>query len=107
MVDELHVVDDESRGVIIESFLTRLLVLQNFQEFSNTNFNKLRIVALSATLSNIKDLGYWLKVKKENIFVFGAEYRPVKLNKLIFGYQPKNNAYVFNYGLNYKINQII
>ncbi len=41
VLDELHMIDDESRGYIMELMITKLLVLQQ----------KIQLVGMSATLS--------------------------------------------------------
>ena len=47
----------------------------------------MRMIAISATIPNIEDLSEWLSssgVKAEE-FVFGEEYRPVKLIQKVYG----------------------
>ncbi|KAI5817967.1 P-loop containing nucleoside triphosphate hydrolase protein [Pyronema omphalodes] len=53
--DELHMVDDEHRGFILEILAAKLLCLGN----------KIQIVGMSATLSNADTLGKWLKAQRE------------------------------------------
>lgn len=57
--------------------------------------SKIRIIAVSATIPNIGEVGEWLKVPKHNICVFGEEYRPVKINKVVLGFKPTGNPFTF------------
>jgi replicative superfamily II helicase len=41
----------------------------------------MRIIALSATIPNIDDVGAWLHVPEEYRFRFGDECRPVKVRR--------------------------
>ena len=67
IVDEVHLIDDTSRGPVIEVLLTRLKLLNKW------------IVALSATIGNPTVLGQWLKA-----IVIQSSYRPVKLLEGVF-----------------------
>jgi hypothetical protein len=44
------------------------------------------IVAVSATLPNLPDVGRWICAPHENIFAFDATFRPVKLDVYVQGY---------------------
>jgi helicase len=64
VVDEIHMLTDNSRGPTLEILLTRLKeIVPNAQ-----------IIGLSATISNAKEIAEWLKAD----FVF-SEWRPVRL----------------------------
>lgn len=54
MVDEIHYIGNKSRGQIIESLITRMLMLKSLKELENQNVSNLRIVGISATLQNDK-----------------------------------------------------
>ena len=54
MVDEIHIIGDGRRGAILETLLCKLLLAPISP----------RIVAMSATIGNISELSYFLKVKK-------------------------------------------
>lgn len=104
LIDEIHTIDDEDRGVILESLITRLKLMQNMSEFNNKELMNLRVVCLSATLNNINDFGTWLNA---SVFVFNDEYRPVKLDKVVLGYLPKGNPFLFDLSLNYRLYDVI
>ncbi|KAF9886821.1 hypothetical protein FE257_011068 [Aspergillus nanangensis] len=68
VLDELHMLDDEHRGYLIELIVTKLLLLrQNIQ-----------IVGMSATLSNTELLSEWINA---NYFV--STYRPVPIDEYL------------------------
>ena len=46
---------------------------------------QLRIVGLSATLPNYKDVAEFLHVPERGLFYFGPEYRPVPLQQAFIG----------------------
>ncbi len=68
IVDEIHLLNDSSRGPTLEIVLT---ILQNLI--------KPQIIGLSATIGNPKDLANWLNVK-----LVIDNWRPVELKKGIF-----------------------
>ncbi|MDI6881807.1 MAG: DEAD/DEAH box helicase [Methanothermobacter sp.] len=66
IVDEFHMIGEYTRGPIIECAITRSMILNP----------GMRIIALSATLSNLEEIGAWLNAK-----VIQHDYRPVPLYK--------------------------
>ena len=62
IVDEVHLLGDDYRGATLEIVLTKLL-LENC-----------RIICLSATIPNCREIGAWLGAK-----VIKSDYRPTKL----------------------------
>jgi helicase len=64
VVDEIHMLTDNSRGPTLEILLTRLKEIAP----------RAQIIGLSATISNAKEIAEWLNAD----FVF-SEWRPVKL----------------------------
>ena len=66
--DEIHLLNDPSRGPTLEVTLTRLRELMEFQ-----------LLGLSATISNSKEMADWLDCK-----LIKSDYRPVELKKGIF-----------------------
>ncbi|MFI5412918.1 MAG: DEAD/DEAH box helicase, partial [Candidatus Micrarchaeales archaeon] len=63
--DEIHMIDDSSRGPTLEVLITKLATTC-----------KAQIIALSATIGNADELAKWLKAK-----LVQSDYRPVKLKK--------------------------
>lgn len=55
-----------------------------------TNQSMIRIVGLSATLPNYRDVAEFLGVNEAGLFFFDASYRPVPLGMQFLGVTPKN-----------------
>lgn len=91
LLDEVHQVGD-SRGATFESVVTRMLVASD--ESRRTSFSlpvsHLRVIAVSATIGNMQDVGQWLRVKRECIKEFDASYRPVDLEYKVIGFNIRN-----------------
>ena len=82
IIDEVHLLGDV-RGPVIEGNVIRIL------EWAE-NFGKdIRILGLSATLPNYKEVAKFLKVDKEGVFYFGNEYRPIPLEQNYIGVSEK------------------
>ncbi|HID19593.1 MAG TPA: DEAD/DEAH box helicase [Methanophagales archaeon] len=69
VVDEAHVVGEEKRGPRLEGALAR------FRSFNSSA----RMLALSATMSNVEEFGNWLHAS-----VIKSEWRPVPLKEEVF-----------------------
>ncbi|XP_017776106.1 PREDICTED: helicase POLQ-like [Nicrophorus vespilloides] len=68
VVDELHLVGDNSRGPNLEELLTKVLVSKN----------DIQIIGMSATIGNLKDICTFLKAD-----VYVNDFRPVELVEYI------------------------
>ncbi|KAK2746762.1 hypothetical protein FQN55_005489 [Onygenales sp. PD_40] len=66
VLDELHMLDDEHRGYLIEIMVTKLMLLQQ----------DIQIVGMSATLSNTEILAKWLHA---NYYI--SKYRPIPIEE--------------------------
>ncbi len=75
--DEVHMLDDPSRGPTLEILVTKLAKISNAQ-----------IIALSATIGNADDLAKWLDAK-----LVQSDYRPIKLKK---GVMHDSHAYYYD-----------
>lgn len=75
IIDEVHLLND-SRGPVIESLVARL----KERVRGDKDRNACRLLGLSATLPNYKDVGKFLKVSDNNIFYFDGSFRPVPLS---------------------------
>ncbi len=87
--------------------ITRLLFLSQTPELQSYPLAKLRMIGLSATLSNINEIAEWFGVQRDGLFVFGEAYRPVTLIKKVLGYQSNGNYFLFEQSLNYKLKEIL
>ena len=82
IIDEIHLLHDD-RGPVIESVVTRTRRL-----VEQTN-QPVRIVGLSATLPNYRDVAVFLKVEEEHTFFFDGGYRPCPLKQTFIGVSEK------------------
>ena len=82
IIDEIHLLA-EDRGAVIESIVART------QRYIETSQKMIRIIGLSATLPNYKDVANFLKVNESSLFYFGPEYRPVPLDQTFIGITEK------------------
>ncbi len=78
--DEVHVINDPSRGPTLEIVLTQLAGMTNSQ-----------ILALSATIQNADEIANWL-----NAGLVKSDYRPVKLNKGVM--YPDESGHIIEFG---------
>jgi len=86
VIDEVHLLDADRRGSVLEVTISRLRRLCDP-----------RIVALSATMTNIEDVAEWLDAPPESTFAFGDEYRPVPLNADVKTYSHGDNPFADKY----------
>lgn len=91
LIDEVHILK-ETRGATLEAVVSRM---------KNIGSN-VRFVALSATVPNSEDIATWLGKDATNQHIpahrehFGEDFRPVKLQKFVYGYQSNGNDFVFD-----------
>jgi ATP-dependent DNA helicase HFM1/MER3 len=91
LIDEVHILK-ETRGATLEAVVSRM---------KNIGSN-VRFVALSATVPNSEDIATWLGKDATNQHVpahrehFGEDFRPVKLQKFVYGYQSNANDFAFD-----------
>ena len=86
VIDEVHLLDSEKRGGVLEVTVSRLRRLCGP-----------RIVALSATMRNVEDIAAWLDAPEEATFAFGDDYRPVPLEAGVATYTHGENAFADKY----------
>ncbi|KAL4816130.1 hypothetical protein BDW67DRAFT_54743 [Aspergillus spinulosporus] len=68
VLDELHMLDDEHRGYLLELMVTKLLLLQQ----------DIQIIGMSATISNTELLADWINAR-----YFVSTYRPVPVDEYL------------------------
>ncbi|EXJ70547.1 DNA polymerase theta subunit [Cladophialophora psammophila CBS 110553] len=69
VLDELHMINDENRGYLMELLATKLMSLASGEK-------KVQIVGMSGTLPNPQLLAQWLKAK-----FYIAKYRPIPIEE--------------------------
>ncbi|KAI8554516.1 hypothetical protein RHMOL_Rhmol05G0105100 [Rhododendron molle] len=77
MIDELHLIGGQG-GPIVEVIVSRMRYMANQAE------NKIRIVALSTSLANAKDLGEWIGATSNALFNFPPGVRPIGKPAIVF-----------------------
>lgn len=91
LIDEVHILK-ETRGATLEAVVSRMKSIGS----------SVRFVALSATVPNSEDIAVWLGKDATNQHMpahrehFGEEFRPVKLQKFVYGYQSNGNDSAFD-----------
>ncbi|KAL8139875.1 hypothetical protein V2J09_005896 [Rumex salicifolius] len=78
IIDELHLIGGQG-GPVLEVVVSRMRYIASQGE------NKIRIVALSTSLANAKDLGEWIGATSHGLFNFPPGVRPVPLEIHIQG----------------------
>ena len=96
VIDEVHLLDSDRRGSVLEVTISRLRRLCDP-----------RVVALSATMPNIDDVAEWLDAPPETTFEFGEEYRPVPLNADVKTYSHGENAFADKYRRLYRAMDLV
>lgn len=97
LIDEVHILGKD-RGATLEAVVSRMKSVGS----------NIRFVALSATVPNFHDVATWLGRDSIHASIpairerFGEEFRPVKLQKHVCGYQTNSNAFAFDSTLNKK-----
>jgi pre-mRNA-splicing helicase BRR2 len=83
IIDEIHLLHDE-RGSVLEALVARTLrQVEHTQEM-------VRLVGLSATLPNYRDVATFLRVKPDKgLFFFDSTFRPVPLQQQYIGVSEK------------------
>lgn len=91
LIDEVHFLKD-SRGATLEAVVSRM----------KTVGSDIRFVALSATVPNLEDVARWLRRNATSPHLpalqakFGEEFRPVKLQKFVYGYKCNANEFALD-----------
>ena len=109
LIDEIHLLNEENRGATLEAIVSRMKLISSLKRFKNSFIENFRIIALSATIPNIYEIGEFINVKKSGLKIFGEEFRPVKIERIVLGYQrgKNQNEYMFEKYLDYRISNLI
>ncbi|KAK3315846.1 putative HFM1/MER3 protein [Apodospora peruviana] len=98
LIDEVHILKDV-RGATLEAVVSRM----------KTIGANVRFIALSATVPNSEDIAKWLGRNHTNPQLpahretFGEEFRPVKLQKFVYGFDCNGNDFIFDKFLDSKL----
>lgn len=91
IIDEVHLLDSDSRGGALEAVISRM------KRISEMYSSPIRIIAMSATMPNIRDVARWVGASEENTLIFDNSYRPVELETKVISYNPKDNDFLNKY----------
>lgn len=90
LIDEVHILKD-TRGATLEAVVSRMKSVGS----------NVRFLALSATVPNSSDIATWLGKDHKHQYIpaheeiFGEEFRPVKLQKFVYGLSYTGNDFGF------------
>lgn len=130
LIDEIHALNDKSRGGSLEALLMRIMMCEISQNSENLHkiipASHVRIVAVSATCPNVKQIGMWLDASlfmdtnlqvEENhssctkVLQFDNSFRPVPLETHVEAFAGKKSKsfsyFQYELGLNTKIPKIL
>ncbi|XP_014669850.1 PREDICTED: probable ATP-dependent DNA helicase HFM1 [Priapulus caudatus] len=115
LVDEVHLLNDASRGATMEAVVTRMKTVRSAiyreSESQTSSAAGLRFIAVSATIPNAEDIAEWLGSDDSTAISYkmGEEVRPVKLTKHVLGFPciESWSEFRFDLSLNYKLLRII
>ncbi|KAM7199977.1 hypothetical protein V8F33_004151 [Rhypophila sp. PSN 637] len=102
LIDEVHFLKD-IRGATLEAVVSRM----------KTIGGNIRFIALSATIPNLDDIATWLGRNYLNQTLpalketFGEEFRPVQLQKFVYGFNCNGNDWVLDKFLDSQLPPII
>ncbi|KAL8655597.1 MAG: hypothetical protein Q9226_002980 [Calogaya cf. arnoldii] len=102
LIDEVHILN-ETRGACLEAVVSRMKSVGS----------NVRFLALSATVPNSDDIATWLGLNPATQHVpacrerFGEEFRPVKLQKHVYGLSFNGNDWGFDKICDPKLPEII
>ncbi len=85
VIDEIHLLADQ-RGAVLEAIIARTI------RFIEASKNYVRLVALSATLPNYRDVAALIRAPVHGTFFFDPSYRPIPLTQRYIGIQEKKGA---------------
>lgn len=111
LLDEIHHIGEE-RGSTLEALVVRMRILNSAyinaaEKRSNGIPCRTRVVALSATLPNISEIGEWLQCSPEATHYFDESFRPVPLTVHVAAYSNCRNPFLFEKNLDSKVLDII
>eukprot|EP00118_Oscarella_pearsei_P009730 m.56772 g.56772 ORF g.56772 m.56772 type:complete len:531 (+) comp34651_c0_seq4:65-1657(+) len=115
LIDEVHLLNDNSRGPTMEAVVSRMKTMQVSMRADSSRDGRappLRFLAVSATFPNVADVAEWLSSPgyPAACYSIGEEYRPVKLKKIVLGYHHNESSstdFKFDISLNYKLVSVI
>lgn len=109
LVDEIHLLSEARRGPTLEAVVCRMKTISELYKLDGRE-TSIRFMAVSATIPNGDDLAEWIGRTDRNNTKFVSvpeEMRPVKLKRVVVGYQGHTSYFKFDMNLNYYLADII
>jgi pre-mRNA-splicing helicase BRR2 len=94
IVDELHLLGGEDPGPVLEIICSRMRYISSQLSGGDkdSKSSSIRIVALSSSIANSKDVAQWLQANANSTFNFHPNVRPLQLELHIQGFNATHNA---------------
>ena len=61
-LDEIHLLNEENRGATLEAIVSRMKLISFLKRFKNSFIEIFRIIALSATIPDIYEIGEFIYI---------------------------------------------
>lgn len=107
-IDEVHLLNEE-RGAVLEAVVSRMRTVSASPLVTARGWPAahLRIVAVSATIPNLSDIGQWINASPEHTYAFDDTYRPVALTTHVLGFDSKGSGFMFERFLSARVYEVI
>ena len=105
IIDEVHTLGD-NRGSVLEAMITRLMCISD-NNHANFGTEPIRIIALSATVPNYKDIAKWIRAENPEETNFGEAFRSTQIQTHVFGYKTAQNDWQFESSLTNRVAAVI
>ncbi|RWS23564.1 putative ATP-dependent DNA helicase HFM1-like protein [Leptotrombidium deliense] len=106
LIDEVHCINDDARGATLEVVISRMKTISHRRKHQ-----KIRFIAVSATIPNAADIAQWLGSPDAQsvVCVLPSDKRPVQLKNVVLGYYCNEtcNDFQFEKKLHYKVSEVI
>ncbi|XP_076063896.1 putative ATP-dependent DNA helicase HFM1 isoform X2 [Oratosquilla oratoria] len=112
LIDEVHMLSDETRGPTLEAVVSRMKTLHTTRSWTAPIVVKPpRFIAISATIPNVEDVGAWLSNSDGPAITHKLEesLRPVQLKRVVLGFYCPDawTDFRFDMMLSYKLPSVV
>lgn len=107
LVDEVHLLCDDRGPTLEAGVVCRLRALGTLPQLAAAPLARLRLLAVSATIPNVRDVAAWLGVRPEGCKQFGEEMRPVQIATHVRGFPAAKNDFLFERSLNDRVFAVV
>jgi len=91
IIDDLHMIGNSEYGPTLEIIVSRMrYISQQLKDVLHQEDKKIRLVGLSTSIANAKEVGEWMGCSHNTVFGFAPEVRPVPLEVNITGFEMKD-----------------